>query len=264
MTTIHPRGVYESACVRTVSGLFCLTMTEQGDPLGTSATVPQPSSRAATKEACTGSRRAPRHRGGRSEIGSRARGSRAQRRRQSLNELDLSTRAFYRHFDSKDQLVAAVFLEMTRTEVRRLRTRMEQATNPIEAVAAWIDGRLDLAFDEDIKAELRQISLEAQSKVFSLPRDGRARIRCDPGAARRAARARPRSRRVQRHRSDDRGQVDTRRGVGRHPAAVGNESLGPPRSPRTRGAVLLARVGRGAPHDRPTHRGSRELGAKLR
>jgi len=86
-----------------------------------------------------------------------------------LERAHLSTRAFYRHFDSKDQLVAAVFLEMTRTEVRRLRTRMEQATNPIEAVAAWIDGRLDLAFDEDIKAELRQISLEAQSKVFSTP-----------------------------------------------------------------------------------------------
>jgi AcrR family transcriptional regulator len=86
-----------------------------------------------------------------------------------LERARLSTRAFYRHFDSKDQLVAAVFVEMTRTEVLRLRTRMSGATNPVEAVAAWIDGRVDLASDEDIKAELRQVSLEAQSKVFSFP-----------------------------------------------------------------------------------------------
>jgi AcrR family transcriptional regulator len=84
-----------------------------------------------------------------------------------LERAQLSTRAFYRHFDSKDQLVAAVFLEMTHSEVNRLRTKMADATNPIEAVAAWIDGRFDLAFDEDIRAELRQVSLEAQSKAFS-------------------------------------------------------------------------------------------------
>jgi AcrR family transcriptional regulator len=86
-----------------------------------------------------------------------------------LERAQLSTRAFYRHFESKDHLVAAVFLEMTRDEVVRLKTRMSEATDPVAAVAAWIDGRLDLAFDEDIKAELRQVSLEAQSKVFSAP-----------------------------------------------------------------------------------------------
>jgi AcrR family transcriptional regulator len=81
----------------------------------------------------------------------------------------LSTRAFYRHFESKEQLVAAIYLEMTRIEVLRLRRKMAEATNPVEAVAAWIDGRLDLAFDEDIKLDLRRVSLEAQSKVFSSP-----------------------------------------------------------------------------------------------
>ena len=46
---------------------------------------------------------------------------------------------------------------------------MAEVSNPIRAVAAWIDGRLDLAFDEEFKSELRQVSLEAQSKVFSSP-----------------------------------------------------------------------------------------------
>jgi AcrR family transcriptional regulator len=86
-----------------------------------------------------------------------------------LDYAQLSTRAFYRHFESKDQLVAAVFLDMARTEMSRVQTRMDAAANPIEAVAEWIDGRLDLAFDEDIAAELRCWSLEAQSQMVSSP-----------------------------------------------------------------------------------------------
>jgi AcrR family transcriptional regulator len=82
---------------------------------------------------------------------------------------ELSTRAFYRHFESKDQLVAAVFLEMAHAEKRRLQRKMAKAGNPVEAVAAWIDGRLDLAFDENVKSDLRLLSLEAQSQMFAAP-----------------------------------------------------------------------------------------------
>ncbi|MGA8545477.1 MAG: TetR/AcrR family transcriptional regulator [Mycobacterium sp.] len=86
-----------------------------------------------------------------------------------LERAELSTRAFYRHFESKDEVVAAVFLEMARVEMRRLRRTMAKAANPVEAVAAWIDGRLDLAFDENIKSDLRRLSLEAQSQMFAAP-----------------------------------------------------------------------------------------------
>src|ERR1700756_5210897 len=86
-----------------------------------------------------------------------------------LDRAQLSTRAFYRHFESKDQLVAAVFLEMTRNEVLRLRTKMAVAATPAAAVAAWIEGRLDLAFDENIESEQRQVSLEAQATMPSSP-----------------------------------------------------------------------------------------------
>jgi AcrR family transcriptional regulator len=86
-----------------------------------------------------------------------------------LDRAELSTRAFYRHFESKDQLVAAVFLEMARAEKRRLQRKMAKAGNPVEAVAAWIDGRLDLAFDENVKSDLRLLSLEAQSQMFAAP-----------------------------------------------------------------------------------------------
>jgi AcrR family transcriptional regulator len=86
-----------------------------------------------------------------------------------LERAGLSTRAFYRHFASKDELVAAVFLQTARIEKRRLRRRMAAATTEIEAVAAWIDGRLDLAFDEDIGLDLRRLSLEAQSQTLASP-----------------------------------------------------------------------------------------------
>ena len=41
---------------------------------------------------------------------------------------------------------------------------MATATTAIEAVAAWIDGRLDLAFDDSVGSDLRRLSLEAQSQ----------------------------------------------------------------------------------------------------
>ena len=74
-----------------------------------------------------------------------------------LEHAQLSTRAFYRHFESKDQLVAAVFLEIGRVETLRLRTKMATTTSPVAAVAAWIDARLDLAFDEKASPAYRAI-----------------------------------------------------------------------------------------------------------
>jgi AcrR family transcriptional regulator len=88
---------------------------------------------------------------------------------QVLNRAQLSTRAFYRHFGSKDELVAAVFLGMASVEMLRLRRRMAEAADPVGAVAAWIDGRLELAFNDELRSDLRQMSVEAQSQMFASP-----------------------------------------------------------------------------------------------
>jgi AcrR family transcriptional regulator len=85
-----------------------------------------------------------------------------------LSRTQLGTRAFYRHFESKDQLVSSVFLEMARAEVVRLEQRMSDA-DPVRAVAAWIDGRLDLAFNQQVRSDLRQMSLEAQNQMVAAP-----------------------------------------------------------------------------------------------
>lgn len=86
-----------------------------------------------------------------------------------LKHAGLSTRAFYRHFESKDELVEAVFTEMARAEVRRLKAKMATAATPVEAVAAWIDGRIDLAFNDGVEPELRQMPPGAPSAVFNSP-----------------------------------------------------------------------------------------------
>ncbi|WP_209917296.1 TetR/AcrR family transcriptional regulator [Mycolicibacterium lutetiense] len=88
---------------------------------------------------------------------------------QVLNRSQLGTRALYRHFDSKDQLVSALFLDMARSEVQRLESHMATAPDAVRAVAAWIDGRLDLAFNVELRSDLRQMSMDAQSQMFAAP-----------------------------------------------------------------------------------------------
>jgi AcrR family transcriptional regulator len=88
---------------------------------------------------------------------------------QVLDGAGLGTRAFYRHFESKDQLVSALFLEMAGIEARRLEVLMAAAPDAVGAVVAWIDGRLDLAFNPEIRSDLHQMSIEAQSQMFASP-----------------------------------------------------------------------------------------------
>jgi AcrR family transcriptional regulator len=88
---------------------------------------------------------------------------------QVLGRAKLGTRAFYRHFESKDQLVSALFLDMAGGEVRRLEVLMAATPDPVRAVAAWIDGRLALAFDAEVRSDLRRMSIEAQSQMFASP-----------------------------------------------------------------------------------------------
>jgi AcrR family transcriptional regulator len=56
-----------------------------------------------------------------------------------LREADLSTRSFYRHFESKDQLLCALFRREADAAAARLNTRVDAATSPREALDTWID-----------------------------------------------------------------------------------------------------------------------------
>ena len=56
-----------------------------------------------------------------------------------LREADLSTRSFYRHFESKDQLLCALYRREAEAAAARLTAKVEAAVDPRAALDAWID-----------------------------------------------------------------------------------------------------------------------------
>lgn len=78
-----------------------------------------------------------------------------------LHQAGLGTRAFYRHFPSKEALVVAVFESVAEQEAQRLRRHMDSADSALGAVTAWIEARLDLAFDDEVGSTMKALSVEA-------------------------------------------------------------------------------------------------------
>jgi AcrR family transcriptional regulator len=56
-----------------------------------------------------------------------------------LREADLSTRSFYRHFESKDQLLCALYRREAEAASARLDAKVAAAGSPRDALDAWID-----------------------------------------------------------------------------------------------------------------------------
>jgi AcrR family transcriptional regulator len=64
-----------------------------------------------------------------------------------LAEAGLGTRAFYRHFSSKDDLVVALFEDNASQTTTRLEARVQAAPTARDQLLAWIDEMLDLGYD---------------------------------------------------------------------------------------------------------------------
>lgn len=64
-----------------------------------------------------------------------------------LTEAGLSTRAFYRHYSSKDELLVALYQQEVAAVSSRLSRLVDAAPGPIEGVAAWIDDIFAIRFD---------------------------------------------------------------------------------------------------------------------
>jgi AcrR family transcriptional regulator len=77
-----------------------------------------------------------------------------------LAEAGLSTRAFYRHFASKDALVLAIYEQDARATQKKLRDRMDGASDPRAAIDVWIDETLALAFDARRARRTRPLTTE--------------------------------------------------------------------------------------------------------
>jgi AcrR family transcriptional regulator len=64
-----------------------------------------------------------------------------------LADAGLGTRAFYRHFGSKDELFLAVFERESRAASARLEARLAQRRGPREQILGWLDEVLSLAYE---------------------------------------------------------------------------------------------------------------------
>jgi AcrR family transcriptional regulator len=64
-----------------------------------------------------------------------------------LDRAGLSTRAFYRQFRSKDDLLLAMFRTASIPDVARVERSVAEKAVPLEAVCAWIDEMVAMAFD---------------------------------------------------------------------------------------------------------------------
>lgn len=99
----------------------------------------------------------------------RERGAHGLRVDDVLTRAGLGTRAFYRHFASKDQLILDVFAAAAQAEADRLRSQIREDQNALSAITAWIDGRLDLAFDAEVSSDLQYVSRQAQAVNVTSP-----------------------------------------------------------------------------------------------
>src|ERR1700712_2212912 len=83
-----------------------------------------------------------------------------------LTEAGLSTRAFYRHFASKDDLIVAMYRADSQRVAAELTQAIAAAETPVAAVEAWIDHWLSIAYDPRRAKHVRVLSSsEARSAV---------------------------------------------------------------------------------------------------
>jgi len=64
-----------------------------------------------------------------------------------LQEAGLSTRAFYRHFETKEDVIRALYERDAKSFGRHLRSRVDAAGDPQEALEVWVNETLGLGYD---------------------------------------------------------------------------------------------------------------------
>jgi AcrR family transcriptional regulator len=99
-----------------------------------------------------------------------------------LDAAGLGTRAFYRHFESKDTLLLAMFRQDSEKVLSELQATAARAGSPSAALHAWIDGFLGLTADSGRR---RRVALLNSLELVRA--DGYAAERASTMAAHQAA-----------------------------------------------------------------------------
>ena len=82
-----------------------------------------------------------------------------------LDHAGLSTRAFYRQFQSKDDLLLAMFRTAASPDVDHVARQVACASTPVEAVLVWIDELLAIAYDRKRIQRLVMFNASARRTV---------------------------------------------------------------------------------------------------
>ena len=93
-----------------------------------------------------------------------------------VREAGSSNQAFYRHFRSKDELLAAILADGRRQLVGYLAHRMAQATSPIGRVRAWIEGVLAQATNVDAAERTRPFAVHGDRIADQFPAEQQASV----------------------------------------------------------------------------------------
>jgi AcrR family transcriptional regulator len=93
-----------------------------------------------------------------------------------VREAKSSNQAFYRHFRSKDELLAAILADGRRQLVGYLEHRMAQAATPIGQVRAWIEGVLAQATNRDAAARTRPFAVHGDRLADHFPAEQQASV----------------------------------------------------------------------------------------
>lgn len=80
-----------------------------------------------------------------------------------LTEAGMSTRSFYRHFGSKDELICALYRRDAARAVERLEAKVATAADPREAFEVWVDEILSFGFEP---ARASRVSLLGSASVL--------------------------------------------------------------------------------------------------
>jgi AcrR family transcriptional regulator len=82
-----------------------------------------------------------------------------------LDRAGLSTRAFYRQFQSKDDLLLAMFRTASAADVEEVVRRVGEASTTVDAVRVWIDEVLAIAYDRKRTQRLVMFNAVARQAV---------------------------------------------------------------------------------------------------
>jgi AcrR family transcriptional regulator len=82
-----------------------------------------------------------------------------------LTEADVSSRAFYRHFESKDALLIALFRRDADVVAAELAAAVNSVDDPLAALDAWLERYLDLFYEPRRASRAAVMSSEAARRA---------------------------------------------------------------------------------------------------